>query len=111
MTVVPAEIFAWRLYALPAIAWAIALFGLDRGRSAKVRDFVCPDRIVAAGSQWRWRQLARWIDFFSDLLSTGTGCRRQRAKAIAFRIASRVGPQHAINSGAAWIGATMAIPS
>jgi hypothetical protein len=44
MTVVPLEVCVWRLYVLPVIAWAIALFGIDRLRAGDVRRLAGPDR-------------------------------------------------------------------
>jgi hypothetical protein len=109
MTVVPLEVVAWRLYALPVIAWAVALFGIDRLRARDVRRHASPDAVIAAGSEWRWRQLTRWIDALGDVLSISEHQRRERARSVAARIAAHAGPSYALDSGATWIGAAMAI--
>jgi hypothetical protein len=109
MTVVPREILPWHLYALPVIVWAIALFGLDSLRSRDVRRRVSPDLTVASGSESCWRQLGRWIDRFGERGRTGDSGRRAAARVIATRFAAQAGPSYALESSAAWIGATMSI--
>jgi hypothetical protein len=104
MTVAPREVSPWHLYALPVIAWAIALFGLDGLRAREVRRQVSPDRTIASGSESCWRQLARWIDGMRRGESMRESKRRSAARAIALRMAAHGGARSALNAGAAWIG-------
>lgn len=107
MTVTPREVSPWHLYALPVIAWAIALFGIDALRSREVRKRASSDGAVASGSESRWRQLARWIDARRRAPSTRTMERRSAAREIALRLAARAGPNHALEASAAWFGSMM----
>jgi hypothetical protein len=109
MTVGPKEIAPWRLYALPVIAWAIGLFGLDLLLAREVRANVSPDAVIATGSASHWRQLGRWIDRRASELSIREVRRRDRARAIALRTAARSGPRDALDASAAWIGSMTSI--
>ena len=103
MTVVPLEVGGWHRYALPALFWALALFGLDGRLAREVRALVSPDRLV--GEESRWRQLGRWIDQRAD----GPGDRRARARGFALRVAAMAGAAKAIVSASAWDAALMAM--
>ena len=103
LTVVPMEVGFRHRYALPAMLWAIALYGLDGLLARSVRRRVSPDRMRAEES--RWRQLGRWI----DQRSASAGDRRARARVIARRAAARSGPENPITSASAWDGAMMSI--
>ncbi|WP_420715198.1 transposase family protein [Corallococcus sp. BB11-1] len=59
-TVVPAEVLARKLYSLAAIAWALALWGLESLTAAAVRGRVSPWDVVGPGSAGRWDALCRW---------------------------------------------------
>ncbi len=60
ITVVPCSVLAGRLYAAPAIAFAVALYGA--GESAReVRRRVSPWRTVGATAASGWASLRRWI--------------------------------------------------
>lgn len=59
-TVVPAEVVARKLYSLAAIAWALALWGLESLTAAAVRRRVSPWAVVGPGSAGRWDALCRW---------------------------------------------------
>ena len=59
-TVVPAEVLARKLYSLAAIAWALALWGLESLPAAAVRRRVSPWDVVGPGSAGRWDALCRW---------------------------------------------------
>jgi hypothetical protein len=102
MTVVPLELGAWHRYALPALFWAIALFGLDGRLAREIRALVSPDRLF--GQESRWRQLGRWIDQRAD----GIGDRSARARRFALRVAAMAGAAKAIVSASAWDAALMA---
>lgn len=59
-TVVPREVLHRRLYAAPAIALALALFGLLSRSAAGVRRAVSPWRHVGAAGALRWDALRAW---------------------------------------------------
>ncbi|WP_140875963.1 transposase family protein [Myxococcus xanthus] len=59
-TVVPAEVLGRKLYSLAAIAWALALWGLESLSAAAVRRRVSPWDVVGPGSAGRWDALCRW---------------------------------------------------
>ena len=59
-TVVPAEVVGRRLYSLAAIAWALALWGLEKLTARAVRARVSPWRHLGPGSAGRWDALCRW---------------------------------------------------
>ena len=102
MLSVPLELGAWHRYALPAIFWAIALFGLDGRLAREIRALLSPDQLL--GQESRWRQLGRWIDQRAD----GTGDRRSRARRFALRAAAMAGAARAIVPLSAWDAALMA---
>lgn len=60
-TVCPREVLTKRLYSAPAIALALALFGLLLHPVAGVRAQVSPWRVVGPGSVGRWCTLAAWV--------------------------------------------------
>lgn len=59
-TVAPSETLTKRLYTAPAIAWALALFGLLLMTPTAIRGLVSPLRIWGATSGVRWQTLLRW---------------------------------------------------
>jgi len=59
-TVGPSETLTKRLYTAPAIAWALALFGLLLMTPRAIRGLVSPLRIWGATSGVRWQTLLRW---------------------------------------------------
>jgi hypothetical protein len=48
-------------FSAPAIAWALALYGLARVAAAEVRRRVSPWSIVGATSAATWPSLRRWV--------------------------------------------------
>lgn len=60
-TVCPREVLTQRLYSAPAIALALALFGLLSRPAAQVRAQVSPWRVVGHGSVGRWCALCAWV--------------------------------------------------
>jgi hypothetical protein len=60
-TVGPREILTGRLYALPAIAWALALMGIVGKALAEVRRQVSPWRVVGASAAETWHAPRRWV--------------------------------------------------
>lgn len=59
-TVAPSETLTKRLYTAPAIAWALALFGLLLMTPTAIRGLVSPLRIWGTTSGVRWQTLQRW---------------------------------------------------
>jgi hypothetical protein len=49
------------LFSAPAIAWALALYGLAKVAASEVRRRVSPWTIVGATSAGTWPSLKRWI--------------------------------------------------
>lgn len=60
-TVGPRELVTRRLFSLPAIVWALALFGLQREPAAAVRRRVSPWKVVGPCAAAGWCTLRRWI--------------------------------------------------
>lgn len=97
----PADIAPRYLYSAPAIAWAIALFGLAKMSVAQVRRSVAVWRRVGATAYGRWSTLMRWLrDVQETRLFPGTphvtacfGLRRF-AEALAACIAAQAPPAY-----------------
>lgn len=60
-TVVPCEVLHRRLYSAPAIALALALFGLLARSAARVRGAVSPWQHVGPAGAGRWDTLSAWV--------------------------------------------------
>ncbi len=61
MTVGPTETLRYRLYSLPAIAWALCLYGAERVSSREVRRQISPWGKIGAAADRCWQTLRRWI--------------------------------------------------
>lgn len=61
VTVGPLGVMRGWLFSAPAIAWALALYGLASVTAAEVRRRVSPWSIVGATSAATWASLKRWI--------------------------------------------------
>lgn len=59
-TVAPSELLTKRLYAAPAVGWALALFGLLMLTPRAIRELVSPWRIWGTPEASRWQTLQRW---------------------------------------------------
>jgi hypothetical protein len=57
----PRSIERRRLYSGPAMAWAVALFGLLRYAPAAVRQLTSPWRTVGHAAEGTWHTLRRWL--------------------------------------------------
>jgi hypothetical protein len=57
----PASILRKRLYSGPAIAWALALYGLLKYRVTAVRYSTSPWRVLGAAALGGWHSLRRWL--------------------------------------------------
>lgn len=66
IVVAPSEVLTKRLYSAPAIAWALALFGLVMMAPAKIRELLSPWKNVGATSAARWLTLLRWTAAVAD---------------------------------------------
>lgn len=93
VTVAPTEALTARLYTASAIAWALALYGLERLAAAAVRKLLSPMLIVGATSAARWLTLRRWCrDVASRRLFRGVrlvaGTVREVAAAAASSLAA-----------------------
>lgn len=114
--VVPGAMLRGRRYSGPAIAQALALFGLEGLSPAKVRGRTSPDKIVGATASTGWVTLYRWSDAARDgQLFPGTrACpteftRRQVAERAASTVGGRAPPPvEASLVVRAFIGATLA---
>jgi hypothetical protein len=60
LTVAPRDLLPHRLFAAPAIALALALWGLVRLTARRVRARVSPWTVVGASAGAGWSQLRRW---------------------------------------------------
>ena len=61
VTVGPLGLMRGWLFSAPAIAWALALYGLGSVSAAEVRRRVSPWSIIGATSAATWASLKRWI--------------------------------------------------
>jgi hypothetical protein len=66
LMVVPGETVPRRLYTASAIAWALALFGVDQVTPAQVRQRTSPWTIVGATAATGWATLRRWVGAVRD---------------------------------------------
>jgi hypothetical protein len=60
ITSAPPTVAKQRLYSAPAIAWALALFGVLRFTARAVRERVSPWRVIGELNAERWPTLVRW---------------------------------------------------
>jgi len=61
ISVGPLGLMTGWLFSAPAIAWALALYGLGRVTATEVRRRVSPWSVVGATSAVTWPSLKRWI--------------------------------------------------
>lgn len=61
LTVVPRETLRGRLYTASAVAWALALFGVEHASPAQVRQRTSPWSVVGATAAMGWATLRRWV--------------------------------------------------
>jgi hypothetical protein len=66
MTAGPRERLRYRLFSLPAITWALSLYGVERISSREVRHRISPWRKVGAAADRTWQTLRRWLGAASD---------------------------------------------
>lgn len=97
--VVPGAMLAGRRYSAPAIAQALALFGLEGQPPANIRRRTSPDKAVGATASTGWASLDRWCDavrggrlFPKARACPATFTRRQVAERAATAIGSRAPP-------------------
>jgi hypothetical protein len=99
VTVLPREAVPHRHYSAPAIAWALALFGLAGLPPAQVRVRTSPWLVVGAAAAGAWASLRRWIEATSSRrlfrrlrCPPRMGSRRHRAGQIATTVAAHAPP-------------------
>jgi hypothetical protein len=61
LMVVPRETLRGRLYTASAVAWAMALFGVEHASPADVRRRTSPWSVVGATAAAGWATLRRWV--------------------------------------------------
>lgn len=61
LMVVPRETLRGRLYTASAVAWALALFGVEHASAAQVRRRTSPWSVVGATAAMGWATLRRWV--------------------------------------------------
>jgi hypothetical protein len=61
LRVVPREMLRGRLYTASAVAWAMALFGVEHASLADVRRRTSPWSVVGATAAAGWATLRRWV--------------------------------------------------
>jgi hypothetical protein len=61
MTVGPTEMLRHRLFSLPAIAWALCLYGPQCVSSREVRRQISPWQKIGAAAERSWQTLRRWL--------------------------------------------------
>jgi hypothetical protein len=61
LMVVPRETLRGRLYTASAVAWALALFGVEHVSAAQVRRRTSPWSVVGATAAMGWATLRRWV--------------------------------------------------
>ena len=96
IVVVPFEVVAGRLYSASAIGFALALWGLVVTTAARVRQRVCPARVLGATAASGWVTLRRWAravargELFPSVPGAGPSAslRRVAARAAAALAAS-----------------------
>lgn len=85
VTVAPSEALTARLYTASAIAWALALYGLQKLAVAAIRKLVSPMLIVGATSAASWLTLRRWC---RDVASSRLFCGVRRVVGTAREVAA-----------------------
>ena len=96
----PRDVAPRYLYSGPAIAWAVALFGIACLSNARVRQKVSIWRRVGATAQGRWNTLYRWLRdncqgrLFADVVLHHAAAVKPRylAEKLATSIAARAPP-------------------
>jgi hypothetical protein len=67
MTVVPRETLPRRLYTVSAMAWALALFGVEPAAPVQVRHRTSPWAVIGATAAAGWATLRRWVRAVREL--------------------------------------------
>jgi hypothetical protein len=101
IVVVPRGVLRYRYFSGSAIAWALALFGVERRPPPEVRRRTSPSRRVGASAASGWAALWHWVAalragrLWPDLLrppSPPSVTRRHVAERAALALASRAPP-------------------
>ena len=116
--VVPSETLPRRLYTVSAVAWALALFGVERATPAQVRRRTSPLTVIGATAAAGWATLRRWVRAVRELRlllkvrsSPADFTDRQVAERAAMTAAALAPPSLATPeiSARAFAGATRAV--
>ena len=67
LMVMPSETLRRRLYTVSAVAWALALFGVEQATPAQVRQRTSPLPIIGATAAAGWVTLRRWVRAIREL--------------------------------------------
>lgn len=99
MLVVPGPVLPRRRYTGPAIAQALALFGLEKRNPVEIRRRTSPDKILGTTAVEGWATLHRWCDdvragrLFPEVRRCPASfTRRQVAERAATTMSSRAPP-------------------
>jgi hypothetical protein len=99
VTVLPREAAPYRHYSAPAIAWALALFGVAGLAPAEVRARTSPWPVVGDAAAGVWASLRRWVEaiitrrLFRRLRCPPRGCScRRQARRIATMVSAHAPP-------------------
>lgn len=105
MTAGPRESLRCRLFSLPAITWALWLYGVERVSSREVRHRLSPWRKVGASADRTWQTLRRWLAAARDgrlfpFAIKASGPPRQLAERLSRVLMSKAPPSFATETGA-----------
>lgn len=99
LVVVPRGVLPRRYFSGCAIAWALALFGVEHLPSREVRRRTSPWAVVGDAAAPSWAALARWVvaartgHLWPHLMRPqATDTRREVAERVALALASRAPP-------------------
>ena len=115
--VVPCGVLPGRHFSAGAIAWALALFGVEGLPARTVRARASPWRVVGATAAAGWTSLRRWLRavrqgrlFTGVRAAPATWTWRQLAARVATTLAARAPPglRHTSLAAQAFHGATQA---
>lgn len=97
MVVTPTHVLRYRLFSSVAIAWALALHGVEKLPASGVRAAINPWRVVGATAARGWQSLGNWANAVktSALLPVGralAGTVRQVATTASWMLSGRAPP-------------------
>jgi len=104
MTAGPKERLRCRLFSLPAITWALWLYGVECISSRAVRHRISPWRKVGAAADRTWQTLRRWLGAARDgrlfpFPIKASGRPRQLAERVSRVLMAKAPPSFATAKG------------